>query len=97
MVNFNRDFLKEGKRYFTFPVDFLKAQTIAYCLSEELNHFYPILLLLDLNRFKTTRVSEANVINFSDFDDVIMTSKTACSNFLQHQYLSSNNYLKDLG
>ena len=29
-LNFNRDFLKEGMRYLTFPVDFLKAETIVF-------------------------------------------------------------------
>jgi hypothetical protein len=29
-LNFNCDFLEEGKRYLTFPVDFLKAQTMLF-------------------------------------------------------------------
>ena len=29
-LNFNRDFLREEKRYSTFPVDFLKAETILF-------------------------------------------------------------------
>ena len=29
-LNFNCDFLKEGIRYLTFPVDFLKAETIVF-------------------------------------------------------------------
>ena len=28
--NFNRDFLREEKRYLTFSVDFLKAETILF-------------------------------------------------------------------
>ena len=43
------------------------------------------------------RVTETSTINFCDFDDVIMTSKKACFNFLYNQSLSLNNYLKDLG
>jgi hypothetical protein len=43
------------------------------------------------------RVTETSTINFCDFDDVIMTSKKACSDFLHNQSLSLNNYLKDLG
>ena len=35
-LNFNCDFLKEGIRYLTFPVDFLKAETIVFhkCCNE---------------------------------------------------------------
>jgi hypothetical protein len=35
-LNFNCDFLKEGKRYSTFPVDILKAETIVFhqCCNE---------------------------------------------------------------
>jgi hypothetical protein len=44
MVTFNRDSLQEGKRYLRFPVDFLKAQTIAF--HESCNYFHPILLHL---------------------------------------------------
>ena len=29
-LNFNRNFLKDEKRYSTFPVDFLKAETILF-------------------------------------------------------------------
>jgi hypothetical protein len=46
-LNFNCDFLKEGKRYFTFPVNFLKAQTIIF--HESCNDFSPISLLLGVN------------------------------------------------
>ena len=28
--NFNRNFLREGKRYSSFPVDFLKVKTIFF-------------------------------------------------------------------
>jgi hypothetical protein len=43
-LNFNCDFLKEGKRYLTLPVDFLKAQTIVFHQGH--NHFATISLLL---------------------------------------------------
>jgi hypothetical protein len=43
-LNFNCDFLKEGKRYLIFPVDFLKAQTIVF--HSGCNHFPSISLLL---------------------------------------------------
>ena len=49
------------------------------------------------NRFETTRVSESYTIIFCTFNDVIITSKNTFLNFLHHQSLSSNNYLKDLG
>jgi hypothetical protein len=43
-VNFNRDFLQEGKRNLTSPLDFLKAQTIVFLNND--NYFHSILLLL---------------------------------------------------
>ena len=36
--NFNRDFLREEKRYSSFPVDFLKAETIFF--PEKFVYFY---------------------------------------------------------
>ena len=43
-TKFNRNFLKEGKRYLTFPVDFLKAETIFF--HKSCNHFWPIPFLI---------------------------------------------------
>jgi hypothetical protein len=64
-LNFNCDFLKEGKRYLTFPVDFLKAQTIVFLNS--CNPFFPISLLLAENRLKTMKVAETSVKTFCIF------------------------------
>jgi hypothetical protein len=45
--NFNCDFLKEEKKYFTFPVNSLKAQTIIF--HKSCNDFSAISLLLGVN------------------------------------------------
>ena len=43
-LNFNCDFLKEGIRYLTFPVDFLKAETIVFHKSCNENSSISLLL-----------------------------------------------------
>ena len=43
-LNFNCDFLNEGIRYLTFPVDFLKAQTIVFHKSCNENSSISLLL-----------------------------------------------------
>ena len=43
-LNFNCDFLNEGIRYLTFPVDFLKAETIVFHKSCNENSSISLLL-----------------------------------------------------
>jgi hypothetical protein len=40
-LNFNCNFLEEGKRYLTFPVDFLKAHD---CFPQQLQPFFSNLI-----------------------------------------------------
>ena len=54
MVNFNCDFLHEGKRYLTFPVDFLKAQTILF--HKSCNHFKRNSLLMGVKSLQKNEV-----------------------------------------
>ena len=60
-LNFNCDFLKEGIRYLTFPVDFLKAQTIVF--HENCSHFSPISLLLGV---KLLQNNEGHLCSHTD-------------------------------
>ena len=59
MRYFKCDFLNEGMRYSTFPVDFLKAQTIFF--HERVNHFNCISKLIGVKSRQNTEGFENHV------------------------------------
>ena len=65
MRYFKCDFLNEGMRYSTFPVDFLKAQTIFF--HKSVNHFNRISKLIGVKSRQNTEGFENHVKNFLYF------------------------------
>ena len=65
MRYFKCDFLNEGMRYSTFPVDFLKAQTILF--HKRANHFHRISMLIGVKSRQNTEGFEKRVKLFFYF------------------------------